>query len=68
MVALAQAVVMVSLDSGLGALVTVDGFTGEITSTLTTPEAATHVETDDEGKSLALTLAREVHFFSVAEP
>ena len=62
---LAQAVVMVSLDTGLGSLMTVDGFTGAITSNLTTPEAALHVETDDEGKSLALALAREVHFFSV---
>lgn len=63
--ALGQAVVMTRLESGLGALVTVDGFTGEITSEMDTPEAALSVETSDNGKTLALSLPREVHFFDV---
>lgn len=62
---LAQAAVMVERPGGSGALITVDGFTGEITSTLSTPSAADTVETSENGQSMALVLPREVHFFSV---
>jgi len=62
---LGQAAVMIEHENGTGALLTVDGYTGEITSDLATPSAAEAVESSDNGKTLALVLPREVHFFSV---
>ena len=62
---LGQAAVMVEKENGAGALLTVDGYTGEITSELATPSAAEAVESSDNGKTLALVLPREVHFFNV---
>lgn len=61
----AQAAVMVEHDTGAGSLLTVDGYTGEVTSSLATPSAANKVETSDNGGTLALILDREVHFFAV---
>jgi hypothetical protein len=65
---LGQAAVMIEKDNGAGALLTVDGYTGEITSSLATPSAADKLESSDNGKTLALVLPREVHFFSVRAP
>ncbi|MBW2257468.1 MAG: hypothetical protein JRI25_23110 [Deltaproteobacteria bacterium] len=62
---LGQAAVMVEKANGAGALLTVDGYTGEITSSLATPSAAEQVESSDNGKTLAVVLPREVHFFNV---
>jgi len=65
--ALGKAAVMVAVDGGQGALVTVDGFTGAIETALTTPEPSLGIETSDNGKAMALTLPREVHFFSILD-
>lgn len=62
---LGKAAVMVAVEGGQGAIVTVDGFTGVIEGTMTTPEPALAVETSDNGKAMALTLPREVHFFEI---
>lgn len=62
---LASAAVMVEHANGTGELVTVDGYTGEITSSLTTPSAARSIHTSGNGRSMALALDREVHFFNV---
>ncbi len=62
---LGRAAVMVANDSGTGSLLTVDGLTGEIASTLGTPEAADQVRISDNGRAMALILPREVHFFRV---
>lgn len=62
---LAQAAVMVEDASGTGELVTVDGFTGAITSSLTTPSAADDLVVSGNGHTMALVLPNEVHFFAV---
>lgn len=62
---LAQAAVMVEDASGTGELITVDGFTGEITSSLTTPSAAEALVTSGNGHTMALVLQNAVHFFTV---
>lgn len=62
---LAQAAVMVENPSGTGELVTVDGFTGGVTSSLTTPGTAEALVMSGNGKSMALVLGSEVHFFNV---
>lgn len=64
---LGSAAVMVEKDNGTGALLTVDGFTGDVTSSLATPSAAEEVEVSSSGDSLALVLNREVHFFNVRQ-
>lgn len=61
----AQAAVMVEKAGGAGALITVDGNTGEILSTLATPSAVDEIDLSDNGRSMALVLPREVHFFNV---
>lgn len=61
---LAQAAVMVETNAG-GELLTVDGYTGEITSSLATPGAADSVEVSGNGRTMALALPGSVHFFNV---
>jgi len=60
-----QSAVMLANRGGTGSLVTVDAFSGEVTSSLTTPAAANQVVLSDNGRSMALVLPGDVHFFSV---
>lgn len=64
-----QAAVMVARADGTGALLTIDGFTGELLSTMSTPAPANQITTSAGGNSMAMILDREVHFFNVrAQP
>ncbi len=59
-----QAVVSTANGSG-GSLVIIDGYTGDIMSQQVTPGAAESLESSETGRTLAVVLDRQVHFFRV---
>jgi hypothetical protein len=59
-----QAVVSIAIGDE-GALVIVDGYTGEIVSQQATPSGADSIETSQSGETLAVVLRNSVHFFRV---
>jgi hypothetical protein len=58
-------VVSVELTDGTGAIVWLDGWSGEVLSQVETPSAAPAVTASDDGGTLALVLAEEAHFYTV---
>lgn len=62
---LAQAAVMVGEEDSTGSLILLDGFTGELSSSMATPQPANEITTSADGGTMAMVLDREVHFFNV---
>lgn len=58
------AAVMVG-DQSAGELVVLDGATGAVVASMSTPSAAQQVMVGNNGRSMAMVLPNEVHFFSV---
>lgn len=57
--------VMVERTDGSGALLTIDGFTGEIHAAMDLPSAAPEMTSSDSGRTLAVILPGQTHFFGI---
>ena len=60
-----SAAVMVEGYDGTGDLYIIDGFTGDVKTTIPTPTAARQIEVSDNGSVIAMTLMDTIHFYDL---